>query len=35
MSTDELLVLLAGIAAIGWVIWFFFVVPGRESGARQ
>ncbi len=29
MSTNELIVLVAGLAAIGWVNWYFFVA-GRE-----
>lgn len=32
MSMQDGLVLLGGIAAIIWVIWYFFVVPGREAG---
>ncbi|HSE53772.1 MAG TPA: cupredoxin domain-containing protein [Gemmatimonadales bacterium] len=31
MSTDKLLVLLAGLALIGWILWYFF--RPRGSGA--
>lgn len=31
MTTTQLLVTLAGLAAIAWVNWYFFVVPARAS----
>ena len=31
MSTDKLLVLLAGLALIGWILWYFF--RARAPGA--
>jgi plastocyanin domain-containing protein len=33
MTAAELAVTLAGLAAIAWVNWYFFVVPGRAGAA--
>lgn len=33
MSADRIVVLLAAIAAIGWIWWYFFHVPARAGGA--
>ena len=33
METVDWVVLLAGVAAIGWVNWYFFLAGGREAVA--
>jgi hypothetical protein len=36
MTTADLVVILGGVAAIGWVNWYFFVAGRRgESGSRE
>ena len=35
MSLPEILVLLAGLAAIAWVNWYFFVAPRAAAQARS
>lgn len=35
MSLPEILVLLAGLAAIAWVNWYFFVAPRAAAEARS
>ena len=38
MRADEIVVVIAAIAAIGWVNWYFFVAAGAradESGKRH
>jgi plastocyanin domain-containing protein len=32
MGVDEILVVGGGLAAIGWVNWYFFVAEGRKAG---
>ena len=34
MELTNLLVTLAGFAAIGWVLWYFLVAPPRGAGPR-
>lgn len=35
MPLPEILVLLAGLAAIAWVNWYFFVAPRAAAAARS
>jgi hypothetical protein len=35
MSALDWIVIAAGIAAIGWVNWYFFVAPRRVAPARK
>jgi len=35
MDTTELIVTLAGFAAIGWVLWFFLLPPSRRPGRER
>ena len=35
MSGTDWLVVVAGLAAIGWVNWYFFVAPRRAEGRRR
>ena len=35
MNPDEVLVLLAGAAAIAWVNWFFFLTQRRAAGEAE
>ena len=35
MTTADLVVILAGIAAIVWVNWYFFIAGRRDEGAGK
>ena len=35
MHADDIVVVIAAIAAIGWVNWYFFVAAGRRADGRE
>jgi len=35
MTLGRILVTLAGIAAIGWVLWYFLALPPAQRASRR
>jgi hypothetical protein len=35
MHADDIVVVIAAIAAIGWVNWYFFVAANRRADERE